>query len=138
MHISGLSKRGQVKRKEFIEGYEPQVVRIGGKPKVVGYIKGGVFRSVVRYSKHVLYKREGRPPAIAKEAWVYRNIIKSRCRLWEVFDEERNIILRTTIANFDAHCEEWHHGDLEQLLMEEPYWQIERLGPARPTQKRLF
>jgi len=41
--------------------------------------------------------------------------------LWEVFDEERNIFLRTTIANFDAHCEEWHWNDLVQLLMEEPY-----------------
>ena len=127
-----------MKRQEFIAGFEPQIVRISGKPKVIGYIKGNVFRSVVKYSKHVLYKREGRPPAIAKEAWVYRNLIKPRCRLWEVFDEERNIILRTTIANFDAHCEEWHHNDLVQLLLEEPHWQIERLGPPRPTQTRLF
>lgn len=68
-----------MKRREFIEeGFEPQIVRISGKPKVIGYIKGNVFRSVVKYSKHVLYKREGRPPAIAKEAWVYRNIIKPR------------------------------------------------------------
>ena len=127
-----------MKRKDFIEGFEPQIVRISGKPKVIGYIKGDVFRSVVKYSKHVLYKREGRPPAIAKEAWVYRNLIKPRCRLWEVFDEERNLILRTTIANFDAHCEEWRHGDLVQLLLEEPFWQIERLGPPRLTQGKLF
>ena len=125
-------------RRGFIQGFDPVVVRISGKPKVVGYLKDGVFRSVVRYSKHVLYKREGRPPAIAKEAWVYHNIIKPRCRLWEVFDEERNIILRTTIANFDAHCEEWHWNDLVQLLMEEPYWQIERLGAPRAAQARLF
>ncbi len=125
-------------RRGIIQGLDPVVVRIGGKPKVVGYFKDGVFRSVVRYSKHVLYKREGRPPAIAKEAWVYRNIIKPRCRLWEVFDEERNIILRTTIANFDAHCEEWHWNDLVQLLMEEPYWQIERLGAPQPAQARLL
>ena len=125
-------------RRGFILGFDPVVVRISGKPKVVGYFKDGVFRSVVRYSKHVLYKREGRPPAISKEAWVYRNIIKPRCRLWEVFDEERNIILRTTIANFDAHCEEWRWNDLVQLLMEEPYWQIERLGALQPAQARLF
>ena len=125
-------------RREFIQSFEPQIVRIGGKPKVVGYTKDGTFRSVVKYSKHVLYKREGRPPAIAKEAWVYRNIIKPKCRLWEVFDEERNIILRTTTANFDAHCEEWRWNDLVQLLMEEPYWQIERLGAPRPAQTRLF
>lgn len=125
-------------RREFIQSFEPQIVRIGGKPKVVGYSKNGVFRSVVKYSKHVLYKREGRPPAIAKEAWVYRNIIKSKCRLWEVFDAERNIILRTTTANFDDHCEEWHWNDLVQLFMEEPYWQIERLGAPRPAQARLF
>ncbi len=125
-------------RRGFIQGFDPVVVRIGGKPKVVGYFKDGVFRSVVQYSKHILYKREGRPPAIAKEVWVYRNIIKPRCRLWEVFDEERNIILRTTIANFDAHCEEWRWNDLGQLLMEEPYWQIERLGTLRPAQARLF
>jgi hypothetical protein len=85
-----------------------------------------------------VYKREGRPPAIAKEAWVYRNIIKPKCRLWEVFDEERNIILRTTIANFDVHCEEWHWNDLVQLLMEEPYWQIERLGAPQLAQARLL
>ena len=125
-------------RRGFIQGFDPVVVRISGKPKVVGYFKDGVFRSVVWYSKHVLYKREGRPPAIAKEAWVYRNIIKPRCRLWEVFDEERNIILRTTIANFDVHCEEWHWNDLVQLLMEEPYWQIERLGAPQPAQARLL
>jgi hypothetical protein len=125
-------------RRGFIQGFDPVVVRISGKPKVVGYLKDGVFRSVVRYSKHVLYKREGRPPAIAKEAWVYRNIIKPRCRLWEVFDEERNIILRTTIANFDIHCEEWHWNDLVQLLMEEPYWQIESLGAPQPAQARLL
>jgi len=125
-------------RRGFIQGFDPVVVRISGKPKVVGYFKDGVFRSVVRYSKHVLYKREGRPPAIAKEAWVYRNIIKPRCRLWEVFDEERNIILRTTIANFDVHCEEWHWNDLVQLLMEEPYWQIERLGAPQSAQARLL
>ena len=125
-------------RRGFIQGFDPVVVRISGKPKVVGYVKDGVFRSVVRYSKHVLYKREGRPPAIAKEAWVYRNIIKPRCRLWEVFDEERNIILRTTIANFNVHCEEWHWNDLVQLLMEEPYWQIERLGAPQPAQARLL
>ena len=111
-------------RREFLTGFEPQRVKIGGKPKIIGYIKDGVFRSVVKYSKHVLHKREGRPPAIAKEAWVYQNIIRNKCRLWEVFDEERNIILRTTIANFDAHCEEWHWDNLVQLLMEEPYWQI--------------
>lgn len=58
--------------------------------------------------------------------------------MWEVFDEERNLILRTTVANFDAHCEEWRHGDLVQLLMEEPYWQIEKLGPPKLTQGRLF
>ena len=125
-------------RRGFIQGFDPVVVRISGKPKVVGYLKDGVFRGVVRYSKHVLYKREGRPPAIAKEAWVYRNIIKPRCRLWEVFDEERNIILRTTIANFDVHCEEWHWNDLVQLLLEEPYWQIERLGAPPPAQARLL
>ncbi len=125
-------------RRGFIQGFDPMVVRISGKPKVVGYLKDGVFRSVVRYSKHVLYKREGRPPAIAKEAWVYRNIIKPTCRLWKVFDEERNLILRTTIANFDAHCEEWRWNDLVQLLMEEPYWQIERLGTLRLAQARLF
>jgi len=125
-------------RREFIQDFEPQIVRIGGKPKVVGYTKDGVFRSVVKYSKHVLYKREGRPPAIAKEAWVYRNIIKPRCRLWEVFDEERNIILRTTTTNFDAHSEEWRWNDSVQLLMEEPHWEIERLGAPRPAQARLF
>ena len=124
-------------RKEFVKGFEPQIARIGGRPKVVGYIKDGVFRSVVRYSKHVLHKREGRPPAIAKETWVYRNIIRPKCWLWEVFDEERNLILRTTIANFDARCEEWR-WDTPQLLMEEPYWQVERLGPPRPAQARLF
>jgi hypothetical protein len=125
-------------RREFIRGFEPQIVRIGGKPKVVGYTKNGVFRSVVKYSKHVLYKREGRPPAIAKEKWVYQNIIRNKCRLWEVFDEERNIILRTTIANFDAHCEEWHWDNLVQFLMEEPYWQIQRVGPPQPAQAKLF
>ncbi len=125
-------------RKDFIQGFEPQIARINGKPKVVGYIKDGVFRSVVKYSKHVLYKREGRPPAIAKEAWIYRNIIRAKCRLWEVFDQERNIILRTTIANFDAHCEEWRWNDLVQLLLEEPYWQIETLGPPQPAQAKLF
>ena len=125
-------------RKQFLTGFEPQRVKIGGKPKVIGYIKDGVFRSVVKYSNHVLHKREGRPPAIAKEAWVYQNIIRNKCRLWEVFDEERNIILRTTIANFDAHCEEWHWNDLMQLLLEEPYWQIERLGPPQPAQAKLF
>jgi len=125
-------------RKKFIEGFEPQIVRISGKPKVVGYIKDGMFRSVVKYSRHVLYKREGKPPAIAKEAFVYNNIIKQRCRLWEVYDEERNIILRTTIDNFDAHCEEWRWNDLVQLLMEEPFWQIERLGAPQPAQARLF
>ena len=124
-------------RKEFVRGFEPQVVRIGGRPKVVGYIKDGVFRSVVRYSRHVLHKREGRPPAIAKETWVYQNIIRPKCRLWEVFDEERNVILRTTIANFDAHCEEWC-WDTPQLLMEEPHWQVESLGPPQPAQARLF
>ena len=76
-------------RKKFTEGFEPQIVRIGGKPKVVGYIKDGVFRSVVKYSKHVLHKREGKPPAIAKETWVYRNIIRPKCQAWEVLDEER-------------------------------------------------
>ena len=125
-------------RKEFIQGFEPQIVRISGKPKVVGYTKNGVFRSVVKYSTQVLHKREGRPPAIAKEKWVYQNIIKNRCRLWEVFDEERNIILRTTIANFDAHCEAWHWDNLVQLLMEEPYWQIQRVGPPQPAQAKLF
>ena len=125
-------------RKEFIQGFEPQIVRISGKPKVVGYTQNGVFRSVVKYSTQVLHKREGRPPAIAKEKWVYQNIIKNRCRLWEVFDEERNIILRTTIANFDAHCEEWHWDNLVQLLMEEPYWQIQRVGPPQPAQAKLF
>lgn len=127
-----------MKRQEFTSGFEPQVVRIGGKPTLVGYIRGDVFRSVVRYSKHVLYKREGRPPAIAKEAWVFRNLIRPRCRLWEVYDEERNIILRTSTANFEAHCEEWRHNDLEQLLLEEPHWQIERLGPPRPSQAKLL
>ncbi len=125
-------------RRGFIQGFDPVVVRISGKPKVVGYLKDGVFRSVVRYSKHVLYKREGRPPAIAKEAWVYRNIIKPRCRFWEVFDEERNIILRTTTANFDVYCEEWHWNDLVRLLMKEPYWQIERVGAPQPAQARLL
>ncbi len=125
-------------RKQFLTGFEPQRVKIGGKPKVIGYIKDGVFRSVVKYSKHVLYKREGRPPAIAKEAWVYQNIIRNKCRLWEVFDEERNIILCTTIANFDAHCEEWRWDNLVQLLMEEPYWQIQRVGPPQPAQAKLF
>ena len=125
-------------RKEFIQGFEPQIVRISSKPKVVGYTKNGVFRSVVKYSTQVLHKREGRPPAIAKEKWVYQNIIKNRCRLWEVFDEERNIILRTTTANFDAHCEEWHWDNLVQLLMEEPYWQIQRVGPPQPAQAKLF
>jgi len=124
-------------RKKFIEGFEPQIVRIGGKPKVVGYLRDGVFRSVVKYSKHVLHKREGRPPAVAKEAWIYQNIIRPKCQLWEVFDEERNIVLRTTIANFDAHCEEWRWDTL-QLLMEEPYWQVESLGPPKPAQARLF
>lgn len=113
-------------------------VRIGGKLKVIGYIKDGVFRSVVKYSKHVLYKREGRLPAIAKEDWVYRNIIGHRCRLWEVFDDERNIILRTTTANFDAHCEEWHWDNLVQLLLEEPHWQIENMGAPHPAQAKLF
>lgn len=125
-------------RREFIQGFEPVRVKIGGNPKVIGYIKDSVFRSVVKYSKHVLYKREGRPPAIAKEAWVYRNIIRQRCRVWEVFDEERNIILRTTTANFDAHCEEWRWNNLVQLLLEEPYWQIKTLGPPRPAQGKLF
>ena len=125
-------------RREFLTGFEPQRVKIGGKPKVIGYIKDGVFRSVVKYSKHVLHKREGRPPAIAKEAWVYQNIIRNKCQLWEVFDEERNIILRTTTANFDAHCEEWHWDNLVQLLMEEPYWQIQRVGPPQPAQAKLF
>ena len=125
-------------RREFLTGFEPQRVRIGGKPKVIGYIKDGVFRSVVKYSKHVLYKREGRPPAIAKEKWVYQNIIRNNCRLWEVFDEERNIILRTTTTNFDAHCEEWRWDNLLQLLMEEPYWQIQRVGPPQPAQAKLF
>jgi hypothetical protein len=124
-------------RKKFIEGFEPQIVRIGGKPKVVGYLRDGVFRSVVKYSKHVLHKREGRPPAVAKEALIYHNIIRPKCQLWEVFDEERNIVLRTTIANFDAHCEEWRWDTL-QLLMEEPYWQVEILGPPKPAQARLF
>ena len=125
-------------RREFIRGFEPQRVRIGGKPKVIGYIKDGVFRSVVKYSKHVLHKREGRPPAIAKEKWVYQNIIRNKCRLWEVLDEERNIILRTTTANYDAHCEEWRWDNLLQLLMEEPYWQIQRVGPPQPAQAKLF
>ncbi|MCX7912193.1 MAG: hypothetical protein N2506_04445 [Dehalococcoidales bacterium] len=124
--------------RHFVDGFEPQIVRIRGKPKVIGYIRNGVFRSIIRYSKHVLYKREGRPPAIAKEAWIYQNIIKPKCRLWEVYDEERNIILRTTIANFDAHCEEWHWDGSRQLLLEEPYWQIEILGAPRPAQQRLL
>lgn len=129
-------------RKEFTEGFEPQIARVGGKPKLVGYIKDGVFRSVVRYSKHVLYKREGRPPAIAKEEWVYQNIIKARCHLWQVYDEERNLILTTTIANFDAHCEKWEWKKLGQVFvqvfLEEPYWDIKSLGPPREGQTKLI
>lgn len=114
-------------RAEFVAGFHKLIVRVNGKPTVVGYIRGNVFRSVIAdYARHTLNRREGRRPAVAKEKWIVENHLRPRCDWWEVLDLQRGLILRTTVTHFLEHCEEWQaNGFAPQLLMEEQWWEIE-------------
>jgi hypothetical protein len=125
-------------RRDFIRDYTPVIVRIHNRPTCIGYSRGDTFRSVVRYSTQVLHRREGRPPAIAKEKWIYNNIIRPTHWIWEVFDEERQLILKTTVQNFDEHYENWKAGSYEQFLLEEPFWEITKVGETQPAQGKLI